>query len=132
MQTRDGINQKKSAFKTRVFGGNKPSKKPEEEFPFSRDAIVSLLSGGKVSSADLFGNEAYKELDSVALSMDEENFERILTELGDDADLLRKMRAMYDCALLNITLQGKQSISEAKVAIYEQHKERPDISEILY
>lgn len=25
-------------------------------------------------------------------------------------------------ALLNITLQGKQSISEAKVAIYEQHK----------
>ena len=122
MQTRDGINQKKSAFKTRVFGGNKPSRKPEEEFPFSRDAIVSLLSGGKVSSADLFGNEAYKELDSVALSMDEENFERILTELGDDADLLRKMRAMYDCALLNITLQGKQSISEAKVAIYEQHK----------
>lgn len=123
MQTQDGVNQKKSKFKTAVFGGKSPSKKPEEEFPFSRDAIISLLSGGKISPADFFGNRAYKELDSVALNMDEESFDRISAELGSDSDLLRKMRAMYDCASLNITLQGKNSISEAKVAIYEQHKE---------
>lgn len=130
MQAQDGINQKKAKFKSLVFDGKTPSKKPEEEFPFSRDAIVSLLSGGKVSPADLFGNEAYKELDSVALSMDEENYDRILAELGDDADLLRKMRAMYDCALLNVTLQGKKSVSEAKVAIYDQH--RKDLAFLKY
>ena len=130
MQAQDGINQKKAKFKSLVFEGKTPSKKPEEEFPFSRDAIVSLLSGGKVSPADLFGNEAYKELDSVALSMDEENYDRILAELGDDADLLRKMRAMYDCALLNVTLQGKKSVSEAKVAIYDQH--RKDLAFLKY
>lgn len=123
MQAQVGITQRKAKFKAEVYRGKSPSKKPEEEFPFSRDAIVSLLSGGKVSPAELFGNEAYKGLDSVALSMDEENFERILSELGDDAELLRNMQAMYDCALLNITLQGKRSISEAKVAVYEQHKE---------
>ena len=130
MQAQDGINQKKAKFKSLVFDGKTLSKKPEEEFPFSRDAIVSLLSGGKVSPADLFGNEAYKELDSVALSMDEENYDRILAELGDDADLLRRMRAMYDCALLNVTLQGKKSVSEAKVAIYDQH--RKDLAFLKY
>lgn len=130
MQAQCGVNQKKVKFKATVFGGKNIAKKPEEEFPFSRDAIVSLFSGGKVSLADLFANEAYKELDSVALGMDEENFDRILAELGDDATLLRKMRAMYDCALLNITLQGKQSISEAKVAIYDQH--RKDLAFLKY
>ncbi len=122
MTSQVGMNKKKTAFVECIFGGKKPSKKPSENFPFSCDAIVSLLCGGKVSPEDLFAKEEYAEIESVSLSMDEENFLRISGALGEDGDLLIKLRAMYDCALLKQIHGGYDCISDAKVAIYEQHK----------
>lgn len=54
--------------------------------------------------------------------MDEENFARILMELGEDGELLRRLRAVYDCALLTKTLGSCRCISAAKVRVYEQHQ----------
>lgn len=121
MQSDVNITRKKAMFKAEVFGGKSPAKKPDADFPFSRDSIVTLLSGGKAAPKDMFCNDDYKELDSVSLGMEEEKFDSILGELDEDAELLRAMRAMYDCALLNITLRGKSSISEAMVAAFDQH-----------
>ncbi len=121
MQTEVGVTRKKALFTERVYGGKKPSVKPDESFPFRRDIILTLLSGGKAAPKDLFDNEEYVDIESVSLGMDEDNFARILEELGDDAVLLRLMRGMYDCALLNVTLCGYSCISEAKVAVYNQH-----------
>lgn len=121
MQTEAGVTRKKAMFKDSVYGGKMPSQKTEEGYPFKKEGIVTLLSGGKVAPKELFINDAYSDVDSVCLSMDEENFERVLEELGDDAQLLRVMRAMYDCVLLNSTLRGQQNISSAKVAVYNRH-----------
>lgn len=122
MTAQAGVKRKQALFSERVYGGKKPSKKPDEEFPFSRDAIVTLLCGGKAAPKDVFDRAEYAEVESVSLGMDEENFARILTELGEDGELLRWLRAVYDCALLTRTLNGCRCISEAKVKVYEQHQ----------
>lgn len=122
MQSEVGVKRKQNMFKERVFEDKNPAKKADEEFPFSRDAIVNLLSGGKVAPSALFvDSESYAEVESISLGMDQDNFDRILEELGDDAALLNLMRDMYDCALLGAILKGFGSISEAKIAVYKQH-----------
>lgn len=123
MTAQAGVKRKQAMFTELVFGGKKPSKKPDEAFPYSRDGIVTLLCGGTVKPKELFAREKYAEIESVRLGMDEENFARILSELDDDdGELLRALRRVYDCALLTQTLGGCAYISEAKVAVYDQHK----------
>lgn len=124
MEAEAGVKRKTELFQTAVYGGKSPARKPDEDFPFRRDILVSLLCGGKGKKPkDLFCKEDYDAVEPVSLGMDEENFARILGELEEeDAALLHHMRAMYDCALLNKTLDGNESISKAKVAVYEQHK----------
>lgn len=122
MTAQVGVKKKQAMFIERVYGGKKPSKKPDDNFPYSRDAIMTLLCGGKAAPKDVFANEEYAELESLSLSMDEENFSRTMGVLGEDGELLGKLRAMYDCALLTQTLGEHRYISEAKIEIYEQHK----------
>ena len=83
---------------------------------------MNLLAGRKVKPAELFGNMAYAEVDSVSLTMNDEEFVRIAAELDEDGELLRKLRAMSDCAQLKKAMKDADCISEGKVAIYEQHK----------
>lgn len=115
MTAQVGVKKKQTMFAEQVYGGKKPSKKPSEDFPYSRDAIVLLLCGGRVAPKDLFANEDYAELESVSLSMDEDNFSRILGTLGEDGELLSKLRAMYDCALLTQTLKGMTVFRKPKL-----------------
>lgn len=121
MQEDLGVTRKSALFIEKIYGGKKPAKRIEEGFPFRKDLIVTLIAGGKVSPKDLFAKEEYGELSSFSLGMDDESFEVLLADLGDDAVLLRALRKMYDCALLKKTLRGAKFISEAKVEIYEQH-----------
>lgn len=127
LQTDCGVKKKQEMFKEKVYNGAKISKEPTEGFPYSKDAIVTLLSGGKVKPEVIFANDAYAEVDSVSLQMDDEEFDRITAELGDDGDLLVNLRAMYNCAKLISTMSNKREgdpvcISSSKVAVYEQHK----------
>lgn len=117
-----GVKRKQALFAERLYAGKKPPKQPDESFPYSRDGIVTLLCGGKAAPKDIFAKAEYAEIESVSLGMDEENFARILAELGEDGELLRALRKVYDCALLTRTLDGCRYISEAKVRVYEQHK----------
>lgn len=104
------------------YGSKKPSKLAEENFPFSRDAILRLLAGGSVKLKDLFDNDEYTELGSVALGMDEEKFSEIMGNIGDDYELIDTLRAVYDWSVLVDTLGEAEYISKAKIKIYEQHK----------
>lgn len=121
MQSQAGIRQKKEAFKEEVYGGKAISGK-KDEYPLKKDAMIGLLSGGEVKLKDLFLEQAYGD-DKISLGMEEENFERAVAEAGEDGPLLQAMRALYDCALLNATLQGAKCISEAMVARYNRHRE---------
>ncbi len=114
------ITRKEKAFQDLLNEGKKF--KDTEEDSISKAALVKLLAGGKVKPDALFLQMDYAEIDSVSLGMEEEAFAAIVSELGDDGELLLKLRAIYDWALLAEILDGKATISEAKVAVYNQHK----------
>ena len=54
--------------------------------------------------------------------MNDEDFARIAAELGDDGELLEHLRGIVNCAQLILTMKGSDSISSAKVRVYEQHR----------
>ena len=130
LQQETGIKKKEEAFRAELFGGNKPGKEITEDMPFRPDKLVSLLAGGKVKPAELFGHEAYEEVDSVSLAMNDEDFARIAAELEEDGVLLQKLRAMKDCAQLKKAMKDASCISAGKVAVYEQHKK--DLKTLKY
>lgn len=117
-----GVTRKKEAFKEKIFGGKKPSNAVSEDQPYSCEAVCSLLAGAKVKPEDVFKTGAYADVESVSLSSPEEDFARVLSELGEEGELLLRLRALQDCALLIVAQHGKNTVSEAKVAVYEQHK----------
>ena len=130
MQAEGGVKAKEKLFKEKVFDEKTLTAKSDSKPSLSKEKIVGLLSGRTVSPSDLFCNDAYKGVESISLGMDEESFDVIMNELGDDAELLRAMRAMNDCVLLNKILRGKKCISEAKIEAYEQH--RADLAFLKY
>lgn len=127
LQMQTGIGKKKDAFREEVYGGKKIPKETTEEFSYSAEAIIGLLAGGAVKPQALFENESYAEMESVSLQMGEEDFDRIVSELGDDGELLVKLREMYSCAKLIATMANCREgdpvcVSSSKVVIYEQHQ----------
>lgn len=122
MQMKTGSGRKQEAFKTRIYGGKAPSKKQEGEFPFNRNEIVKLLCGAVSKPKDLFFKDEYAEQKSINLSMGDEEFAAVVAELGEDGELLTKLRAMYDCSMLISSIGAGKTVSAAKVDVYEQHK----------
>lgn len=121
MQRKKGITAKERDFFALLFDGKKP-KGDGESYPYDRASLIKLLCGGKVAPNTLFGGDLYNDVGSVALGMKDEDLAAILAELGDDAELIIRLKAVYDWAVLVDVMAGKASVSEAKVAIYEQHK----------
>lgn len=122
LQAECGIGRKYDLLKATLFENSKPSKTGSESFPFNADAVIQLLAGKKIKPKDLFIDDTYSELESVSLTISDEDFIRIVSELGDDGELLTALRAMTDCAQLILSLNGTDGISAGKVAVYEQHK----------
>lgn len=86
-------------------------------------AVFSLISGGSGNISELYDDESLKELKSIKLS-NYENFEAELSEaLGDDFELINRIKMVYDWALLSEILQGERYISFARKNIYEKHAE---------
>lgn len=122
LQKQCGVMKKYDSFKAELFGGKKIPKEKLDTFPFNTDAVVMLLSGRTVKPKDLFCDEAYSELDSISLTMNDEDFARIAAQLGDNGDLLEHLHSIVNCAQLISTMKGSDSISSAKVMVYEQHR----------
>lgn len=104
-----------------LLNGGKKYKVTEEEL-VSREGLIKLLSGGTYDVGKLFPKLEFTEKLSVSFKMSEEDFETILIQLGDEADVLSALRNVFDWATLSEALKGGKSISEGKVEIYEQHK----------
>lgn len=132
LQMKSGVSGKEKAFAKLLFNGKMPKDKAEafdsddlERYPYNRALLLKLLSGGKVSPKDLFlcANSDYSELSSFSLSMNDEEFDAILGELGDDAEIVALLKALYDAATLIELLNGESRISNAKVKVYKKHQD---------
>ena len=121
MKLNKGITSKEKDFTKLLYNGKKPKK--DIEYPIDRALLIKLLSGGKCKLSDLFNKEEYTHLESISLGMEDEKLAAALMEIGDDEGLILCLKALYDWSLLIDILKGKESISEAKVYEYEQHKE---------
>ena len=118
-----GVTAKTALFKDTLYGGAKLQKEPDEDFPYSREGIIKLLAGGTYKAADLFANEDYEEVASLSLKLDDDKFAEIASAIGDDFELITALRSLYDWATLVDVIGEYSSISEAKIATYETHKE---------
>lgn len=99
----------------------------EDEACVAPSVIVKLVCGGKAKLSALFCKQEYTELeaDSVCLaSADFADTLDILTSSLDDGDaeLLYALKAIYDWSLLVEMLSGYAYISQAKIAVYEEHR----------
>lgn len=95
-----------------------------EQYEFNYELVIKLLCGGKAGLKELFDKDEYSDLEekSVALNMDDEKLAGIMQSIGDDAEFISVLKSVYDWSVLSDILNGKESISEAKISVYKQHK----------
>lgn len=124
LKSKQGITKKVKALNEALFGAGKAPRDVNEQYEYNYYLVIKLLCSGKVGLKELFDNEAYADLEekSIALNMDEEKLGMIMQSLGDDAALISVLKSVYDWSVLVDALKGKQTISEAKVAVYDQHR----------
>ncbi|SFB39241.1 CRISPR-associated endonuclease Csn1 [Acetitomaculum ruminis DSM 5522] len=117
------VNDKYKALKEYLFGTTKPTKEISDTFPYSKEGILKLISGGTYKLKDLYGKEEYDEFGSISLKMDDEKMMEIASQIGDDFELIVALRSISDWSILAKVLGEKKTISKAKVEIYDKHKE---------
>ena len=105
-----------------IYGNAKVSKEVSEEFSYSREGILKLLCGSQYAVSALFDNKEYVELGSISLDMNDESFDALRSDIGDDGELLVKLKSIYDWTVLCDVLRGNTFISQMKVEDYEQHR----------
>lgn len=87
--------------------------------------MAGLVLGLNSDISKLFDNSDYKDLKINFSSGDyDEKRDDYANSIGDDIVLLDTMKALYDTLILSQILQGKRSISAAKVEDYNTHKEQ--------
>lgn len=125
LSRKTGITAKNKAFYALLFGGKTPKDARTK-------SALTLLCGGKTSFDKIFANDEYKDLEvkSFSLGMPDEDFAAAIMPLGDDADYILKLKALYDWSILKGITGEYKSLSEAKIAVYEQHKE--DLKNLKY
>lgn len=112
-----GTNRKKTELGRLLYGGKIPS---GDDYFLNRKELVNFISGGKVACNKLFANSEYEDDLKITISDD---MEAVLPQLGDDAELISRIAAMYDWSVLSDIMKGNTYISESKVKVYNQHKE---------
>ena len=86
--------------------------------------MLSLLSGSKIALFDVFEDESLKDVEKKYVSFSsgfDDNESEYQSYLGERFELLCKLKAVYDWAILADILNGKEYISFSKVDIYEKH-----------
>ena len=108
-----------------LFGGKKAPKEINSAYEYNYDLTVKLLCGGSVKLKDLFGKDAYADIEknSLSLGMADEDLSLIMQSVEEsEAEFISALKAVYDWSVLVDILKGKESISEAKVEIFNQHQ----------
>lgn len=117
-----GINRKLEDLQILLNDGKKFDSNTES-FPFSQEGIMKLLCGGSYPPAKLFkdGKDKYADLGNLCLDADEETLADSLAALGDDGELIRYLKEIFDLVVLADLLDKSEYISQAKVKIYDRH-----------
>lgn len=89
-------------------------------------ALLSLIAGGTAKLSDIFGNSEFDNLERSKISFSDNNYDEYIdtvgSDLGEQFVIIENAKAVYDWSVLVDILGNYQSISDAKVAIYEKHK----------
>ncbi len=88
--------------------------------------ILNLIVGGKAKLSDIFNNKDLEDSERPSISFDDNGYEDYIgvieDELGEQYYIIESAKAVYDWVVLADILKDSQSISDAKVKIYEKHK----------
>lgn len=96
--------------------------------------MLAAISGATVTLQNLYDDESLKDVEvskiCFAEGIDDSKMDILNSILGDRIELVERLQAVYDWGLLANILNGKESISEAQVAIYNKHKK--DLKDLKY
>ena len=87
--------------------------------------ILSLMCGCSVNSSDVFSDESLKESEAKKITLSsgyDENESKYMSVFGDGFELIERLKAVYDWALLADVLDGCGYLSFAKCKLYERHQ----------
>lgn len=88
-------------------------------------AVILLLCGQSAKLADLYGDDSYNNEEKPSITFEkgyDDNEEYYRDLLLERFELIEKVKALYDWAVLADILKGEKYISFAKVKTYEEHK----------
>lgn len=94
----------------------------EDEPYYNIELILKLLCGGECAAKTLFNKEEYDDVKISLQKSDDDDMAMLLGKLGDDAELIIRLKALYDWAILANILGDTRYISEKKVDVYKQHQ----------
>ncbi len=90
-------------------------------------AVVTLLCGGKVALKDIYGDDGLDDLERPKISFSESSYDEyqavVEEELGERFVIIAQAKAIYDWAVLADILGDHTYLSDAKISVYEKHKE---------
>nr|WP_302707822.1 type II CRISPR RNA-guided endonuclease Cas9 [uncultured Dialister sp.] len=90
-------------------------------------AMMTLAAGGTALLSEVFKDEGLKDFSKNKVSFSDSQFENdkpeIIAELGDRYDLIAALHDLYNWSFLAELMRGHKYISEAKIEIYDKHKE---------
>ncbi|MDD6021331.1 MAG: type II CRISPR RNA-guided endonuclease Cas9 [Oscillospiraceae bacterium] len=94
-------------------------------------SVLALMCGCSVNSCDVFSDESLKESEAKKITFSsgyDENESKYMSAFGDGFELIERLKAIYDWALLADVLDGCSYLSFAKCRLYERH--RSDLKEL--
>lgn len=94
-----------------------------------RLALLGLINGSGVKLTDLFPEyKENEEAQDLKIEFEVDDFDAAFGPISDTIDdsaksgLILAAKRLYDFRVLSFLLQGKESVSEAMVALYDKHK----------
>lgn len=93
----------------------------------SEKAVFDLLCGATVKVSDIFNNEEFDNIEHSKISFSDFKYDEYQVSLESDLNelfnIIRLAKAVYDWSVFVKLLGEYDSISEAKIAIYEKHRQ---------
>lgn len=90
-------------------------------------ALMTLLAGGTAKLSAIFTDASLAEMEQDKISFADAGYDDYADEmmgvLGDRGDLIQAGKGLYDWAKLVKLLGDAHTLSEAKIKLYEQHRE---------
>ena len=88
--------------------------------------IMTLIAGGTVKLSDIFGKSELNESERPKISFADSGYDdyigMVADTLGEQFYIIETAKAVYDWAVLVDILGDSSSIAEAKIKIFEKHK----------